>query len=143
MRELPLQTPLVRQVAEALNSEPMLVMPTVPLRLIGEMAMKKPKTVRWFIVLMAAVNLAGKFLITKPLGEIFAMWRSLGMESGTQPNWGAICLGMFGLFGMSWVGTWQVLSQKKLQRFAWVFPIFDLLPSIAGFLVGYCLWQTR
>jgi hypothetical protein len=93
-----------------------------------------PKWFKWFRVAASIAGGIAFFLCWRFLGRIVLAWRS---PNGATPDIGAIILGLFGLFVMTWVGTWRVASQRQMRTFSWIFPLTNLLPSALGFCTGY------
>ena len=92
----------------------------------------------WGIALFALRLWAFRFL-----GKIFAYgWPEvtpLGI-SGVS-GYVKIGVGLFVMIFLTCTHTWSMLSEKKLHRFVWVFPLCDLLPAVLGILWGYLTFR--
>ena len=92
----------------------------------------------WGIALFALRLWAFRFL-----GKTFAYGWPEVAPSGMSGISGYVKIGVgcFAMIFLTCTHTWSMLSEKKLSRFAWIFPLCDILPALLGFLWGYFVFR--
>lgn len=100
---------------------------------------KFPKLSRSMAIFWGVALFALRLWTFRYLGRILAYgWPQVAPPDMTGVSgYVKVGVGLFAMIFLTCTHTWSMLSEKRLNRFVWMFPICDLVPAIAGTLWGY------